>query len=144
MAQAFRLSCYDLRMSEIRAVGLDPSDDRWVMLAVSRDVDTAELWRDALDAADIESEIRIEDAVLTGRSTLTTHANGPNSYQLFSFALWIPAGDREAAAATLIDGGWDGRYGQRTETIPAGLALRGALVMIGIAIGVVVIQVLRG
>ena len=131
-------------MSEIRVVGLDPPDDRWVMLAVAREVDTAELWQDALDEDEIESEIRIEDAVLTGRSTATTYANGPNANQLFSYALWVPAHDREAAAAALINAGWNGRYGQRGETIPSGLAFRGALLAIGVAIGVVIIRVLQG
>lgn len=131
-------------MSEIDVIGLDRSDDRWMMLAVARDVESAELWQDALDTVEIESEIRIEDAVVTGRSTLTTHANGPSGFQLFSYALWVPANEREAAAAALIDAGWNGRYGQRGDTIPAGIAFRGALLAIGVAIGVVIIQVLRG
>lgn len=131
-------------MSEIEVVGLDPSEDRWMMLAVARDVETAELWQDALDQIEIESEIRLEDAVVTGRSTATTYANGPGAFQLFSYALWVPATDRETAAAALIDAGWDGRYVQRTETIPSGLAFRGALLAIGVAIGVVIIRGLRG
>lgn len=102
------------------------------MLAVARDVDTAEAWQHALDQWDINSEIRLEDAVITGRSSTTTYANAPSGDQLFSYGLWLSAADRERAAQALIDAGWDGRYGQSTHrgrsSMSAGYVVRGTLV----------------
>lgn len=102
------------------------------MLAVARDVDTAEAWQDALDRAEISSEIRLEDAVITGRSSATTYANAPSGDQLFAYGLWLPATERERAAQVLIDAGWDGRYGQSPEgarsSMSAGYVVRGTLV----------------
>lgn len=119
-------------MGETRSVELDAPDERWVMLAVARDVDTAESWQAALDEADISSEIRLEDAVITGRSSATTYANAPSGDQLFSYGLWLPVVDREEAAQVLIDAGWDGRYGQSKErsrnAMSAGYVVRGTLV----------------
>jgi len=120
-------------MSEIRSAELGALDERWMMLAVARDVDTAEAWQDALDQADIASEIRLEDAVITGRSSATTYANAPSGDQLFSYGLWLAATERERAAQVLIDAGWDGLYGQsqhqgRRPAMSAGYVLRGTLV----------------
>lgn len=116
-------------MSEIQSASLESSSPRWVMLAVAREPDTAEAWQDALEQQGIDAEIRLEDAVITGRSSATTYANGPGIDQLFSYALWVPAADREAAAQALIDAGWDGRYGlPGRASMSASYVVRGTLV----------------
>ena len=121
-------------MSEIRTTDIDTSGQQWLMLAVAREPDIAELWQDALDLIDIESEIRLEDAVITGRSSATTYANGPGVDQLFAFALWVLAADRENAAAALIDAGWDGRHGQsRPSSMSAAYVVRGTLIALALS-----------
>ena len=121
-------------MSEIRSAAPDTRNTPWVMLAVARDVETAERWQDTLDDRDIGSEIRLEDAVITGRSTATTYANSPGVDQLFAYAVWVPASDREAAAAALSEAGWDGNYGQRgTSSMSPGYVIRGTLIALAIS-----------
>lgn len=123
-------------MSEVQSAELDTPEERWVMLAVARDVDTAEAWQDALDQVEINSEIRIEDAVITGRSSATTYANAPSGDQLFSYGLWFPLTDRERAAEALIDAGWDGRYGLGSSGKPSmsfSYVARGTLVALAAA-----------
>ena len=115
------------------------------MLAVARDVETAERWRDTLDECGIGSEVRLEDAVITGRSSATTYANSPAGDQLFSYALWVPATEREEAAAALIDAGWDGNYGQRgPSSMSPGYVLRGTLIALAIAALLVTVLVRAG
>lgn len=128
-------------MSEIHVVDAEATDPAWAMLAVARDVETSEAWQDALEAEGIASEVRLEDAVITGRSSATTYANGPGLDQLFSYALWVPASDRDAAAAALIDAGWDGRYGrQSAPSMSASYVVRGTLV--ALAAGALFVAVL--
>lgn len=118
-------------------------EERWALLAMARDEGTANQWQHTLDAVGIESEIRIEDGVLTGRSSVLTQVNLPMESQLFSFAVWIPVDRREDAARALIDGGWDGQFGQRGSAVPPGFALRGALAALAVAVALIVIQVAR-
>lgn len=102
--------------------------DEWVPLAVARDADTADEWVSALDDAGIDAEVRIGDAVnLTSGSSFWPTAS-PGGHQFFAYPLFVPAGQREAAAGVLIERGWDGRHGQvgRTPVDPA-FVLRGAL-----------------
>lgn len=113
------------------------------MLAIARDETTANGWQSTLDDAEIESEIRIEDGVLAGRSSVLTQINLPTDNQLFAFSLWVPEDRRTDAAHALIDAGWDGQFGQRGGTIPVGFALRGALAALAVAVAVVIIQVAR-
>ena len=122
-------------MSEIRSADRERPEDRWVMLAVAREADVAESWQAALEDEGIEAEVRLEDAVITGRSTATTYANGPSVDQLFAYAVWVPATDREQAAAILIDEGWDGQYGERDSgaSMTTSYVVKGTLVALAAA-----------
>jgi hypothetical protein len=120
-------------MSGVMTTETDTADLSWAMLAVAREIDTAEEWQAALADADIESEIRFEDAVVTGRSTATNYANGPGVDQLFAYALWVPATAKEEAAATLIEAGWDGKHGQPvTPSMSPSYVVRGTLIAIAV------------
>lgn len=130
-------------MSEIRTLDSSSPEERWVLLAIARDAQTAEQWQDALDSDGIESEVRIADAVLTGRSSVLTYVNSPTDAQFFSFAVWVLAADREQASRTLVDAGWDGGHGLRADTVPLGFALRGALITLAIAAVLIIIQIAR-
>jgi hypothetical protein len=119
--------CYD---RDVQAAPPNRDDARWVLLAVAGDGDAAERWASALDAAGIETELRIGDAAhLTPRSSVVIGAN-PAPDQLFAFPLYVRADQRHAATTVLLDQGWDGRFGQ----VPSGgsgiglaIAVRGAL-----------------
>ncbi|MDA0351867.1 MAG: hypothetical protein O3A10_06615 [Chloroflexi bacterium] len=111
-------------MSETRTPQSAATDDRWVMLAVARDIDTAEDWQAALERASLVAEIRIEDAVITGRSSATNYANGPGIDQLFAYALWVRASERDRSAAVLIESGWDGRYGTNSDDDESSMSAR--------------------
>lgn len=124
-------------MSDIVTLDNPLSGQRWALLAIAHDAQTAEQWQDALDDDEIESEIRIEDSALVGRSSAMPHTNSATGHELFAYSVWVPSVDKEDAARALIDGGWDGNYRQRDNTIPAGFALRGALIAVGIAIALV-------
>ena len=130
-------------MSEIGTARESLPDARWTLLAIARDDRTSEQWQDALDDAGIESEVRIEDAVLTGRSSMLTQLNSPTDAQLFSFALWVPTTAREDAARALVDAGWDGNHGQRSNAISTGFALRGALFALAAAAAVIIVRLVR-
>ena len=101
-----------------------------MLLAIAREGDTASRWASALDAAEIEHELRIGDAAhLTSRASTVLGAN-PVPDSLFAFPLYVPSRRREAAAAVLVDQGWDGRFGQQPVDGDGGgglqLGLRGA------------------
>jgi hypothetical protein len=132
-------------MSDLRSQQTDSGGERWAMLAVARDASTAERWRDVLEEHSVDAEIRIEDAVMTGRSTATTYANSPGD-PLFAYAVWVPADDREEAASVLIDAGWDGRYGEQSRGggMSTGYVVRGTLIAIAIAVGLVVLRMATG
>jgi hypothetical protein len=123
---------------------LRTSDDRWVLLAVARDDTTADRWAQALNAAGVDSEVRIGDAVeLLGRpSALSGAAAGPDF--LFAFPLYVPAEQRDAAARALIDAGWDGRHGSRGGALAPSLVIRGALGALAAAAVVALLLLARG
>ena len=121
-------------MSGVVAIETDMTDLSWTMLAVAREIDIAEQWQAALVEANIESEIRFEDAVVTGRSTATNYANGPGVDQLFAYALWVPAAAKEEAAAALIAAGWDGKHGQPVApSMSPSYVVRGTLIAIALS-----------
>lgn len=130
-------------MSEIRTLDRSLAEEHWVLLAIARDAQVAEQWQDALDSDDIESEVRIEDSALAGRSSALPQANAAVGHELFAYSVWVPAVDREVAAQVLRDGGWDGNYGQRDNTISAGFALRGALLALAAAVLLIVVRLGR-
>ena len=114
-------------MSEIGTVQRSSSEEeRWALLAIARDAQTAEQWQEALDDDDIESEIRLEDSAVAGRSSAMPYTNAAIGHELFAYSVWVPAVDREDAGQALRDAGWDGNYGQRDNTISTSFALRGA------------------
>src|SRR5215207_3792091 len=78
--------------------------DRFVPLAITDDEVMARRWVEALDAAGVPVELRIEDARRLG-TTSTMLPLGP----LFATALYVAAERRDDAASVLIDLGWDGR-----------------------------------
>lgn len=121
----------------MRTVTTESREPSWVMLAVAREADVAERWAEALEAQGIEAEIRIDDAVaLTAGSSFWPAAGSGFAYPLF-----VPAQSRAAAAAILVDQGWDGRFGDRSTRIDPGLVLRGALVaaLAGVALAVLLL-----
>lgn len=121
-------------MSGVVTTETDMPDLSWAMLAIAREIEIAEAWQESLVEAEIESEIRFEDAVATGRSTATTYANGPSFDQLFAYALWVPAGSKEAAAAALIEAGWDGKHGQPVApSMSPAYVIRGTLIAIALS-----------
>ena len=130
-------------MSEIVTVDNPFAEERWALLAIARDAQTAEQWQDALDDDEITSEVRIEDSALVGRSSTMPHTNAAIGHELFAYSVWVPAEEREAAAKTLIDAGWDGNYGQGDNTISSGFALRGALLALGVGILLIIVRLVR-
>lgn len=109
-----------------------------VPFALTLDDEAAERWVEALGHAGIEAELRIEDgrALNSGSSVFPT---GP----IFATALYVAAGQREQAAAVLIDHGWNGRQlgaGHRRGLTDRRTALLGAVLM---ALFVAVIALLR-
>ena len=130
-------------MSELQALQHSPSQEHWALLAIARDSQTADRWQDALNDSGIQSEVRIADAVLTGRSSVLTQVNSPADAQFFSFAVWVPAAHREHARQVLTEAGWDGRHGLRAEPISWSFALRGALITLAIAVLLIIVQVAR-
>ncbi|MBX7110851.1 MAG: hypothetical protein K1X87_03255 [Dehalococcoidia bacterium] len=110
-----------------------------VPFALTLDDEAAERWAAALEREGIEAELRIEDgrALNSGSSVFPT---GP----IFATALYVPASQRERAAAVLIDLGWDGRQlgaGHRRGLGDRRTALMGAVLM---ALLVAAIALLRG
>jgi hypothetical protein len=130
-------------MSEIRTLDSSSPEERWVLPAIARDAHTVEQWQDALDGDGIDSEVRIEDAVLTGRSSTMPGTNAATGHELFSYTVWVLAADRETAGRALIDGGWDGNYSQRDHSLDPRFVLRGALIALAIAAVLIIIQMAR-
>lgn len=119
---------------------------RWVPLGVARDGDTASQWAAALDAAGLDAEVRIGDAVALARGSSSWPTAAPGGHCLFAYRLFVPHEQRREAAAMLVDLGWDGRYGAVGEAAGRpgdGLALRGALIATA-AGALVALLVLRG
>ena len=114
----------------MQTTSTDRSEPTWIMLAVARDGDVAERWVDALEAAAIDVEVRIDDAIaLTNGSSLWPSAS-PRGYRLFAYPIFVPADAREAAATVLVDKGWDGGHGQTTPGMSLRMMLQGAFAAI--------------
>ena len=114
--------------------------DYWLRLAVARDGDEAQEWREALEDAGVEVAVRIDDAqsAQPGSSPLT--AVGAASLQ-FVYQIFVPHDQRDQAATALIDAGWraSGDRGVSTQML-----LKGAVMAIGVAILLVVTRNLVG
>ena len=114
----------------MQTTSTDRHEPTWIMLAVARDGDVAERWVDALEAAAIDVEVRIDDAVaLTNGSSFWPSAS-PGGHRLFAYPIFVPADARDEAATVLVDEGWDGRHGQTTSGMSSRLMLRGAVAAI--------------
>jgi hypothetical protein len=119
----------------------DLSAEYWMRLAVSRDGDEAQVWRQALEDAGVAVEVRIADALSAqpGSSPLTAIGGAP---QEFAYLVFVPREARDQAAAALIDAGW--RPGRELRGVSAGVVLRGALIAAGVAIVLIVLRVAIG
>ncbi len=127
-------------MSEIRTLDRSLPEEHWVLLAIARDAQVAEQWQDALDEYAIESEVRIEDAAVAGRSSAMPYVNAAIGHELFAYSVWVQTADRETAVETLRDAGWDGNYGQQDNTVSAGFALRGALFALAAGAALIILR----
>ena len=110
-----------------------------VRLAVAGDEDEARRWLDALTRAEIDAELRIEEAarLAAGSSVFPT---GP----AFATALYVAASRRADAAAVLIDVGWQGRLMPRPRhTIDPTVAVVGAVVTALVGVGMAVVLAMR-
>ena len=96
--------------------------------------------QDALDEYAIESEVRIEDAAVAGRSSAMPYVNAAIGHELFAYSVWVQTADRETAVETLRDAGWDGNYGQQDNTVSAGFALRGALFALAAGAALIILR----
>lgn len=127
-------------MSEIRTRDRSSPEEHWVLLAIARDAQVAEQWQDALDEHAIESEVRIDDAAVAGRSSAMPYVNAAIGHELFAYSVWVQTADRETAVETLRDAGWDGNYGQQDNTVSAGFALRGALFALAAGAALIILR----
>ncbi len=122
-------------------------DARWMPLAKARDGGDAGRWTSALDAAGIETELRVGDAPhLTPRSSVVLGANGTPD-QLFAFPLCVRSDQRRAAATVPVDQGWDAGFGQATSGeggIGLRSPLRGALLSTLAGVGLALLLLWRG
>lgn len=127
---------------------IEQGGERWTLLAVARDAETAELWRESLEAFQIGAEIRIGDAAhLTTRSSVIIGANSPAGDMLFAYPIFVPAEQRERAAAVLIDNGWDGRFGSvnRAQGMDTTTLVRGTIaILAGSIILLTIVRVFSG
>ena len=78
-------------MSEIRTLDRSLPEEHWVLLAIARDAQVAEQWQDALDEYAIESEVRIEDAAVAGRSSAMPYVNAAIGHELVHHAAGMSA-----------------------------------------------------
>ncbi len=100
-----------------------PGQRGLVLLTVEADAEVAGERCDLLIAEGIDAELHIEHAASFG-SRSSVYPSG----QPFVYALFVPAPQHDAAAAALIESGWDGRRsafgGSRLDL---SFVLRGAL-----------------
>ena len=122
----------------MRAGVLEGRTDEWVRVVVARDADTADVWRNALEASRIGAEVRLEDALEALPGTSTLPGALPRVHP-FAYGIYVPAASRDCALRVLIDAGWNGRTGRtgtgapadaRTVLVGAGLALTAALAIV--------------
>lgn len=114
------------------------ADGSLVRIAVAGDGETAQRWADALTEEGIDAEVHIADAAHLGPGGSIFPA-GPS----FAYPLLVPADQREAAAAVLVDLGRDGPFGRRLG-MNAELALRGALFAMLAGMAIALLALLRG
>ncbi len=94
-----------------------------MLLTVEEDAEVAGDRCDLLIAEGIDAELHIEHAASFG-SRSSVYPSG----QPFVYALFVPAPQREAAAAALIESGWDGRRSTfASSRLDLSFVLRGAL-----------------
>ncbi|MSQ28939.1 MAG: hypothetical protein EXR68_00395 [Dehalococcoidia bacterium] len=103
-------------------------------LAITDDQAMARRWLDALNAAGVPAELRIEDARHLAAARLPLPL-GP----IFATTLFVLADERARAASLLIDLGWDGRrvaasVGQHPLTTAAWWSGAAAATVSGLAI----------
>ena len=96
-----------------------------VLLTVEEDAEIAGDRCDLLIAEGIDAELHIEHAASFG-SRSSVYPSG----QPFVYALFVPAPQHDAAAAALIESGWDGRrsaFPSGRSALNPSFVLRGAL-----------------
>ncbi len=133
--------CYDRTMQAVTTESQEPA---WVMLAVAREPEVAEHWANCIEQQGIAVEIRIDDAVALTAGSSFLPAAGSGGHQLFAYPIFVPAESRAAAAAILVDQGWDGCFGDRRTQLSPGLVLRGALLATLVGVALAVLLLLRG
>lgn len=114
------------------------ADGSLVRIAVTDDGETAQRWADALTNEGINAEVHLADAMHLGPGG-SVFPVGPS----FAYPLLVPADQREAAAAVLVDLGRDGPFGRGLGMNPQ-LALRGALLATLAGIAIALLALLRG
>ncbi|HET6690810.1 MAG TPA: hypothetical protein VFG74_08095 [Miltoncostaeaceae bacterium] len=114
----------------------------WTPLASTRDVDTAERWRDDLQARGIEAEVRLADELeaMPGASLLPGYlpATDPWVYQVH-----VPAADRAAALRVLAGPDIEAAPPATAGGLSTGLLLGGALISVLAALAVILVQMAR-
>jgi hypothetical protein len=75
--------------------------DEWVMVAVAKDDSTIESWQRDLEAAGIESEVRLGDPAMAGITVGAARGYVSPVATLVSFPLYVRARDRRAARTVL-------------------------------------------
>ena len=96
-----------------------------VLLTVEADAEVAGERCDLLIAEGIDAELHIEHAASFGARSSVYPSGQP-----FVYALFVPAPQHDAAAAALIESGWDGRRSPFTSgltRLDPSFVLRGAL-----------------
>ena len=131
----------------MREIAGGDDGDRWVLLAVARDGETAEQWTAALADAGVDAQARIGDAVQLTKGSSFWPAMNPGD-GLFAFPLFVRAEQRQEAASVLVDRGWDGRSGwpepEGGRRLGLDVALPGALLATLVGALVALLLVLRG
>ena len=124
---------------------LDGQAEEWVRVVVTRDADTADRWRDALEAVDIGAEVHLEDVLraLPGTSTLP---GALPDLRPFAFGVYVPGSARAHALEVLIDAGWNGRAGRTggSATIDARTVVAGAALALTAGLAVVIARLVIG
>jgi hypothetical protein len=115
----------------------------WLRIVATRDVDTANRWRDAIAAGGGAVEVHIEDPrdALPGTSGVAEIVLGAT----FAYGVYVPPDDRAQALRMLIDAGWDGRHGLvDAPATGSRKVLRGALLAVAAAAAIAVLRVALG
>ena len=125
-----------------RRAGRRVEGEDWVRVAAARDAETADRWQLALEKGGIASEVRIEDPTVAGMAgaSALTQLRVPGE-ALFSYSLYAPASDIASARTLLAERMRD----LEAREAPARLrvAVWGALASMGVALGLVMLLLLR-